>query len=103
MIWHCEANYLTCQHGHLRRTGKAGYAIDERRMIGHAFVACQQCAPATFAFVIATDMPTPMRTCYEITKVQYDTWLNRTDDRLSSTEMLHLLGYHPNYREPVHG
>lgn len=103
MIWHCEANYLTCEHGHLFRTGKSGFAEDQRRKVGHSFVCCQQCRPSTFFFVIAADLPTPIRHCYSITKEQYDQWLNSVDSRISSTEMLHHLGYHPNYREPVHG
>jgi hypothetical protein len=103
MIWHCEANYLTCSAGHLHQTGKAGFGEDVRRMVGHGFRVCQQCHPSTFFFFIATDLPTPMRTCYEISKAQYDQWLNSVDERISSTQMLHLLGYHPNYREPVHG
>jgi len=77
-------------------------------MVGHAFVCCQQCRPSTFFFVIATAEPTPMLTCYEIDQRQYDTWLNDTDDRISSTEMLHILcspageSYNPRYRPTTH-
>lgn len=109
MIWHCEANYLTCAVGHFFRWGKAGFAVDQRRVAGHMFLSCQQCRPSTFFFAILSDAPTPLATCYAIDRGQYDQWLNSVDDRLSSTHMLHLLSgpnglsYHPNYREPVHG
>lgn len=103
MIWHCEANFPQCSQGHVYMFRKAGVAEDRRRLVGHLFACCQQCKPSTFYFGIACDLPSPMLTCYEITKPQYDQWVNSDDDRITSTKMLHLLGYHPNYREAVHG
>lgn len=103
MIWHCESNYPMCSHGHVYKFAKAGVAEDRRRLVGHVFVCCQQCKPSTFFFGIATDAPSPIVTCYRITKEQYDQWVNSADERVTSTQMLHLLGYHPHWREPVHG
>lgn len=97
-IWHCDANYITCRHGHLLKFYDASYVVDQRRIDGHIFWGCKICKPTSFFFGVITSRPSPMVTAYAITKEQFDEWQRSTADALATPEMLYRLGYNPNWR-----
>lgn len=96
--WVCEANYLTCINHHLLRYVDANYIVDQRRVDGHVFMGCRKCEPGTFFFGVVCSRPSPMVSCYGITKEQFHHWQSSTADALSSPEMLSILGHNPRYR-----
>jgi hypothetical protein len=82
-------------------TRRKGFHLDQRRVDGHIFVACDQCKPTTFAFGIITSRPSPIIAFYAITREQYHFWINTTDEELEpaldedreTMDLLHRLGY----------
>ena len=102
-IWHCDPNAITCRNGHLFRLHKSDMVLDQRRIDGHIFQGCQQCNPTSFFFGVVTSRPTPMITCYAITREQFDYWNNSVEDALPTPEMLYRLGYNPSWRPSRNG
>lgn len=112
-IWVCESNYLTCNpHAeageHLLRFHQTGYRADLRRVSGHAFLECKQCDPASFFFAVFTTTPSPMVTCYAISKESYEEYeKDPSATTLSTPEMLYRLrdpdgrSYNPYYRPRI--
>lgn len=98
-IWVCEANYILCRNLHLLRFHETNYAVDFRRIDGHVLFGCKKCEPTTFFFGVVTSRPSPAVTCYSISKPQFNYWNDSTADPLPTTEMLHLLGYNPRWRQ----
>jgi len=96
--WLCEANYITCRHNHLLRFVDTGFIVDQRRVDGHVLMGCRKCDPNSYFFGVVSSRPSPMATCYAITKEQFHYWQDSTADPLSSPEMLHRLGYNPRWR-----
>lgn len=104
-MWLCHPQEVKCKHGHLRKEYKTGMVWDQRRVDGHVFVACQTCTPTTYAFGVIHSRPSPIIHFYEITKPEYDFWLNTTDDELEpaldegreTQDILHRLGYNPTF------
>lgn len=97
-IWHCDANHITCRHGHLLKFHAADYVVDQRRVDGHTFFGCKACEPTSFFFGVVTSRPSPMVTCYAITREQFQEWQLSTADPLPTPDMLHRLGYNPQFR-----
>lgn len=103
-IWHCDAQAVTCQHGHLWRHYKHGYRADFRRLSGHAFLECQQCVPPTFIFAHFITQPSPMVMCYAIDFESFKTWSKTEEPTPPTTELLYLLrdpegrNYNPSFR-----
>lgn len=89
----------------MRRNAKEGFHVDQRRVDGHLFLACDICEPTTFFFGIIHSRPSPIIQCYEITRAQYDYWINTPDDQLAvaldedreTMDLLHRLGYNPTF------
>jgi hypothetical protein len=97
-IWHCDANYITCRSKHPLRYHEADYAVDQRRIDGHIFYGCKSCEPTSFFFGVVTSRPSPMVTCYAITREQFQEWQSSTADSLPTPDMLFRLGYNPSFR-----
>jgi hypothetical protein len=103
-IWYCSPNELTCQIGHGRRHHKEGFHLDQRRIDGHLFFMCDTCKRT--ALGVVTSRPSPMVTCFAITREQYDYWMATTDEELETPleedretlDLLHRLGYNPTYQ-----
>jgi hypothetical protein len=103
--WVCEANFIVCRHDHLLRFHSADYVIDQRRVDGHVFLGCKKCEPTSFFFGVVTSRPSPIVTCYAISKEQFHHWNDpKADlDLLPTGEMLHRFGYNPRWRQPRNG
>lgn len=97
-IWHCDANFIICRHGHLLRFYEADFVVDQRRIDGHIFFGCKECEPTSFFFGVLTSRPSPMATCYAISRELFDEWQRSTADTLPTPEMLYKLGYNPGWR-----
>jgi hypothetical protein len=93
--WHCYPNFLTCRPGgkeHLLKFHQTGYRADLRRITGHAFFECRQCAPSTYIFAVFSTTPSPDVTCYEIAKECYDEWqADQSGETFTTQEMLYRL------------
>lgn len=104
-IWYCHPNEVTCRAGHVRRHAREGFHVDQRRVDGHVFLACDTCQPTTFFFGVIHSRPSPIIHCYAITREQYDFWINTPDDVLEppldddreTADLLHRLGYNPTF------
>lgn len=98
-IWHCDANFITCRAGlHMLKYHSADYVVDQRRVDGHIFYGCKKCEPTSFFFGVVTSRPSPMVTCYAITREQFDEWQRSELDPIATPEMLYRLGYNPGWR-----
>jgi hypothetical protein len=103
-IWYCSPNELRCQEGHVRRHHREGFHIDQRRVDGHLFFMCDTCKRT--ALGVITSRPSPMVSCYAITRAQYDYWIATPDDELAqpleedreTQDLLFRLGYNPTYQ-----
>lgn len=110
--WHCYSNFLTCrpdaaQGEHLLKYHETGYRADLRRLEGHAFFECRQCSPTTYIFAVFVNRPSPMATCYQISKESFDQWdKDPNGDTFSTPEMLYRLtdpqgrSLNPTWRPP---
>lgn len=105
-IWMVSPNLLKCQHGHPFLTHRSGFHLDQRRVDGHIFLACEHCQPTTYAFGVVHSRPSPIVHCYAITREQYQFWANTPDDELETPldqdheteDLLQRLGYNPGYQ-----
>ncbi|HKW12117.1 MAG TPA: hypothetical protein VJO33_17145 [Gemmatimonadaceae bacterium] len=105
-IWYCSPNLIKCQHGHPLLTHKSAYAVDQRRVDGHAFLACKTCNPTTYFLGVISSKPSPIVHCFALTREQYDYWIDHPDDELDrpleldheTEDLLHRLGYNPGYQ-----
>ncbi len=108
-IWHCESNFLTCPNDHLLKFYETGYRADLRRVEGHAFFECKQCRPEpSYFFAVFVSRPSPMATCYEISKDSYVQWeKDAAATTLPTPEMLYQLrdpkgrSYNPHFKPRV--
>lgn len=105
-IWTCHPNLLVCRAGHVQTFHKTGFHVDQSRVDGHLVIACDTCKPKTFAFAVIHSRPSPIVHCYDITREQYDQLRDTPDDRMDppledgreTEDLLHRLGYNPNYQ-----
>lgn len=103
-IWHCSPNELRCQAGHVRKHHKEGFHVDQRRVDGHLFFMCDECKRT--ALGVVTSRPSPMVTCYAISRAHFDYWVGTTDDEVEprleedreTQDLLYRLGYNPTYQ-----
>jgi hypothetical protein len=103
-IWYCSPNELRARIGHVRKHFKEGFHLDQRRIDGHLFFMCDTCKRT--ALGVVTSRPSPMVTCFAITRAQYDYWITHhrrraraplEEDR-ETQDLLHRLGYNPTYQ-----
>jgi hypothetical protein len=59
------------------------FHVDQRRVDGHIFMACEHCKPTTYFFGVVHSRPSPIVYCYAITEEQHQFWRNTTDDELA--------------------
>jgi hypothetical protein len=105
-IWMVSPNLLKCRAGHALVTHRAGFHVDQRRVDGHIFMACECCKPTTYFFGVVHSRPSPIVHCYAITAEQWQFWRNTTDDELAqpleedheTEDLLNRLGYNPGYQ-----
>lgn len=90
-IWHAYPNFVVCVNDHLLAFRKADYRADMRRMSGHAFLKCEQCAPATYFFAVFSTTPDLHVTCYAISKESYDEWTRSEEPTPPTPEILYRL------------
>jgi len=106
-IWHCDPNAIVCRNGdHLMAFYEHGYRADLRRMSGHAFLQCLRCDPHEYFFALFSSHPSPMVTCYALSKDSYDEWDRSPEPTPPTPELLYRLkdpegrSYNPYYRPP---
>jgi hypothetical protein len=68
--------------GHALVTHRSGFHVDQRRVDGHIFMACEHCKPSTYFFGVVHSRPSPIVYCYAITEEQHRYWRNTTDEEL---------------------
>lgn len=104
-IWHCHPNELKCQHGHVQVFHRTGFHVDQSRVDGHVWAACDTCAPHTYFFGIIHSRPSPIVHCYSISLEQYKHWVNTPDELADppldegreTVDLLFRLGYNPSF------
>lgn len=106
-IWHCDPNAIVCERGdHLLAHYEQGYRADMRRMSGHAFLQCLNCKPHQYFFALFAQFPSPMVTCYELSKESYDEWDRTPEETPPTPELLYRLrdpegrSYNPFFTPP---
>lgn len=105
-FWMASPNLLKCRHGHPLVTHRSGFHVDQRRVDGHIFMACETCQPMTYFFGAVHSRPSPIVYCYAMTQEQYHFWRSTTDDELvpplesdhETEDLLFRLGYNPGYQ-----
>lgn len=106
-IWHCDPNAIICVNDHLLAFYESGYRGDLRRMSGHAFFECRNCEPSTHFFALFTKEPSPMVTCYQLSRQSFNEWDKNPHQTPPTPELLHRLkdpegrSFNPYYHPPT--
>lgn len=105
--WVCDPNFILCREEHLLTLYKTGYRADLRRISGHAFFECRECAPPSYFLASISKMDgLATVTCYAIDRPSWEEWDKGSEPTPQTPELLYRLkdpdgrSHNPYWRPP---
>jgi hypothetical protein len=90
--WDCNPIALLCRQDHLLRFYLTEWRFDLRRLSGHAFAACHECAPPSYMMIVLAKVDgLAVATVYPIGKESYDEWERGEEPSPPTSELLYRL------------
>lgn len=107
--WVCDPNYVVCAHCDSLWTHHIqGFRVGLNDIAGAVPFMCDNCKPPTYFMAVFAPLPSPMVTCYPLSRDSYLHWDKHPGKFPPTAELLYYLrdpqgrSFNPYWRPPSH-